>query len=95
MHRAAGGFGTLNVWQRSVISIPYPKPDGDFSLLIGDWYRRSHRVIIYISSGCFHIQKENSTFEAMQLVFAKNWKDFALVCPYFMVNIRCSKVYWF
>lgn len=45
MHRAAGGFGTLNVWQRSVIAIPYPKPDGDFSLLIGDWYRRSHKEL--------------------------------------------------
>lgn len=44
MHRAAGGFGTLNVWQRSVIAIPYPKPDGDFSLLIGDWFKQSHKV---------------------------------------------------
>lgn len=45
LHRSAGAFGTLNVWQRSVISIPYPKPDGDFSLLIGDWYKQSHKVL--------------------------------------------------
>ncbi|KAI5665895.1 hypothetical protein M9H77_15748 [Catharanthus roseus] len=45
MHRAAGGFGTLNVWQRSVIAIPYPKPDGDFSLLIGDWFKQSHKAL--------------------------------------------------
>lgn len=45
MHRAAGAFGTLNVWQRSVISIPYPKPDGDFSLLIGDWFKSSPKVL--------------------------------------------------
>lgn len=44
MHRAAGGFGGLNVYRRSVIPIPYPNPDGDFTLLIGDWYKTSHKV---------------------------------------------------
>ncbi|KAL6553131.1 hypothetical protein OROGR_006973 [Orobanche gracilis] len=43
MHRVAGGFGALNVYARSVISVPYPKPDGSFSLLIGDWYRTGHK----------------------------------------------------
>ncbi|KAL3613704.1 hypothetical protein CASFOL_041778 [Castilleja foliolosa] len=43
MHRAAGGFGALNVFARSVISVPYSKPDGDFSLLIGDWYKTGHK----------------------------------------------------
>ncbi|XVF17745.1 hypothetical protein REPUB_Repub10bG0150100 [Reevesia pubescens] len=39
MHRAAGGFGAVNVNQRSVISIPYPEPVGEFTLLVGDWYK--------------------------------------------------------
>ncbi|KAL6551697.1 hypothetical protein OROGR_007851 [Orobanche gracilis] len=43
MHRAGGGFGALNVYARSVIPVPYPKPAGDFSLLIGDWYRSGHK----------------------------------------------------
>ncbi|KAF8409983.1 hypothetical protein HHK36_002503 [Tetracentron sinense] len=42
MHRAAGGFGAFNVYARSVIPIPYPVPAADFTLLIGDWYKKSH-----------------------------------------------------
>ncbi|KAH0697513.1 hypothetical protein KY290_015385 [Solanum tuberosum] len=45
LHRAVGGFGALNVYARSVISVPYAKPAGDFSLLIGDWYKSSHKVL--------------------------------------------------
>lgn len=53
-HRAAGGFGGLNVNQRSVISKPYPEPDGEFTLLIGDWYKANHKVsLIYNPSKIF------------------------------------------
>ncbi|CAA3007890.1 L-ascorbate oxidase homolog [Olea europaea subsp. europaea] len=45
MHRTAGGFGALNVYQRSVIAVPYAKPAGDFSLLIGDWYKANHKAL--------------------------------------------------
>ncbi|GAA0173447.1 oxidase [Lithospermum erythrorhizon] len=45
MHRAAGGFGALNVYARSVIPVPYAKPAGDFSLLVGDWYAAGHKVV--------------------------------------------------
>ncbi|XWS29372.1 hypothetical protein CRYUN_Cryun24cG0023900 [Craigia yunnanensis] len=45
MHRAAGGFGALNIYNRSVIPIPYPNPDGDFSLLLGDWYKTNHKAL--------------------------------------------------
>lgn len=44
LHKASGGFGGLNVYHRSVISIPYPIPDDDFTLLIGDWYNSDHKV---------------------------------------------------
>ena len=44
LHKASGGFGALNLYHRSVIPIPYPNPDGDFTLLIGDWYRTNHKV---------------------------------------------------
>jgi len=44
LHKAAGGFGGLNVYHRSVIPVPYPYPDGDFTLLIGDWYKTNHKV---------------------------------------------------
>ncbi|KAI3937151.1 hypothetical protein MKW92_013271 [Papaver armeniacum] len=45
MHRAAGGFGGLNVYARSVIPVPYPTPASDFTLLIGDWYKTNHKVL--------------------------------------------------
>ncbi|PHU27381.1 L-ascorbate oxidase -like protein [Capsicum chinense] len=45
LHRAVGGFGALNVYARSVIAVPYAKPAGDFSLLIGDWFKSSHKVL--------------------------------------------------
>ncbi|CAJ1942717.1 unnamed protein product [Sphenostylis stenocarpa] len=45
IHKAGGGFGGFNIAQRSVISIPYPAPDGEFTLLVGDWYRNDHRVL--------------------------------------------------
>ncbi|KAG9135859.1 hypothetical protein Leryth_002568 [Lithospermum erythrorhizon] len=43
MHRASGGFGALNIYARAVIPVPYAKPDGDFSLLIGDWFSAGHK----------------------------------------------------
>ncbi|GAA0162278.1 oxidase [Lithospermum erythrorhizon] len=45
MHKAAGGFGALNVYARSVIPVPYAKPAGDFSLLVGDWYVAGHKAL--------------------------------------------------
>ncbi|KAE8802971.1 L-ascorbate oxidase-like protein [Hordeum vulgare] len=42
LHRAAGGFGALNVYQRPSIPVPYPLPAGDFTLLVGDWYLAGH-----------------------------------------------------
>ncbi|XP_039009257.1 L-ascorbate oxidase homolog [Hibiscus syriacus] len=45
LHKAAGGFGALNIYHRSVISIPYANPDGDFTLLIGDWYKTGHKTL--------------------------------------------------
>uniref|UniRef100_A0A0A0KIA7 Uncharacterized protein n=1 Tax=Cucumis sativus TaxID=3659 RepID=A0A0A0KIA7_CUCSA len=44
-HKAAGGFGALNVYQRPRIPIPYPIQDGDFTLLIGDWYKTNHKSL--------------------------------------------------
>lgn len=44
MHRASGAFGALNVNQRPVIFVPYHKPDGDFTLLVSDWYKMGHKV---------------------------------------------------
>lgn len=53
MHRAAGGYGAINVYERPKIPIPFPNPEGDFTLLIGDWYKStSHKTLQqYLDSG--------------------------------------------
>ncbi|KAF6171558.1 hypothetical protein GIB67_018082 [Kingdonia uniflora] len=35
--KSAGGFGPIRINNRDVIKVPFPKPDGEFDLLIGDW----------------------------------------------------------
>ncbi|GLJ13828.1 hypothetical protein SUGI_0220870 [Cryptomeria japonica] len=44
-HKAAGGFGGLKVVSRPLIPVPFPAPDGDVTLLIGDWYKRNHTIL--------------------------------------------------
>ncbi|KAK1360542.1 L-ascorbate oxidase-like [Heracleum sosnowskyi] len=43
LHKAAGGYGGIRVLSRPKIPVPYPSPDGDYTLLIGDWYRSDHK----------------------------------------------------
>lgn len=52
MHKAAGGFGAINVYARPRIPVPYPPPAADFNVLVGDWYKTSHKVLQqYLDSG--------------------------------------------
>ncbi|XWS41961.1 hypothetical protein CRYUN_Cryun17cG0127300 [Craigia yunnanensis] len=48
MHRAAGGFGAINLNQMSVISIPYPEPAGEFTVLVGDWIQGHPMTLIEV-----------------------------------------------
>ncbi|KAK4836723.1 hypothetical protein QYF36_026997 [Acer negundo] len=36
--KSAGGFGPIRVNNRNVIAVPFPKPEAEFDLLIGDWF---------------------------------------------------------
>ncbi|GMN49595.1 hypothetical protein TIFTF001_018753 [Ficus carica] len=45
MHRAAGGFGGLRVNSRLLIPVPYADPEDDYTVLIGDWYVKSHTAL--------------------------------------------------
>ena len=42
--KAGGGFGPIRVNNRPLISVPFPKPEAEFDLLIGDWYISSYKV---------------------------------------------------
>uniref|UniRef100_A0A2N9HHV4 L-ascorbate oxidase homolog n=1 Tax=Fagus sylvatica TaxID=28930 RepID=A0A2N9HHV4_FAGSY len=41
-HKAAGGFGGIKILSRPRIPVPFPEPAGDYTILIGDWYKTNH-----------------------------------------------------
>lgn len=41
-HKAAGGFGGFRILSRPLIPVPFPDPTGDYTILIGDWYKKNH-----------------------------------------------------
>lgn len=43
-HKAAGGFGAINIASRSVIPVPFPPPAGEYTMLAGDWFKQNHTV---------------------------------------------------
>ncbi|CAN1258151.1 Monocopper oxidase-like protein SKU5 [Linum perenne] len=43
--KAAGGFGPIRVNNRIVIAVPFPQPEADFDLLVGDWYTSSYKML--------------------------------------------------
>ncbi|KAL1365842.1 hypothetical protein HN51_013804 [Arachis hypogaea] len=45
LHRAAGGFGGLRINSRLLIPVPYPDPEDDYTVLIGDWFTKSHATL--------------------------------------------------
>ncbi|KAI4368557.1 hypothetical protein MLD38_017103 [Melastoma candidum] len=45
MHRAAGGFGGLRINSRLLIPVPYPDPEDEYTVLINDWYSKSHKTL--------------------------------------------------
>ncbi|KAG8390695.1 hypothetical protein BUALT_Bualt01G0110300 [Buddleja alternifolia] len=42
LHRAAGGYGLLAVNSRALIPVPFDHPEDDYTVLVGDWYTKSH-----------------------------------------------------
>lgn len=47
-HKAAGGFGGIRILSRPRIPVPFPEPAGDYTVLIGDWYRFDNQVFHYL-----------------------------------------------
>ncbi|XWS75217.1 hypothetical protein CRYUN_Cryun01aG0066600 [Craigia yunnanensis] len=43
--KAGGGFGPIRVNNREVIKVPFPKPEAEFDLLIGDWYQKNYKEV--------------------------------------------------
>ncbi|XP_057433315.1 L-ascorbate oxidase homolog [Lotus japonicus] len=52
LHRAAGGFGGLRIFSRLLIPVPYPDPEDEYWVIIGDWYAKSHKTLkSFLDSG--------------------------------------------
>ncbi|KAM0949599.1 putative L-ascorbate oxidase [Dioscorea sansibarensis] len=49
--RAAGGFGPIRVNNRDVILVPFPKPEEEFDLLIGDWHVLPYKDARQLAAG--------------------------------------------
>ncbi|GAB4855929.1 L-ascorbate oxidase [Ancistrocladus abbreviatus] len=43
--KASGGFGGLRVNSRLLIPVPFDPPEDDYTVLIGDWYSKSHTTL--------------------------------------------------
>lgn len=41
-HKAAGAFGSIRIWSRPRIPVPFNPPANDFMILAGDWYKGNH-----------------------------------------------------
>ncbi|KAK6917279.1 Multicopper oxidase, N-terminal [Dillenia turbinata] len=50
-HKAAGAFGSIRIWSRPLIPVPFPSPSGDFVVLAGDWFKRNHYELRKILDG--------------------------------------------
>ncbi|XP_043699265.1 L-ascorbate oxidase homolog isoform X1 [Telopea speciosissima] len=59
MHRAAGAFGGLRVNSRLLIPVPYLDPEDDYTVLIGDWYTKSHTALRKVLDSGRSIGKPN------------------------------------
>ncbi|KAL8480896.1 hypothetical protein ACS0TY_026867 [Phlomoides rotata] len=45
LHRASGGIGMLKVHSRELIPVPFDTPAAEYSVLIGDWYKKGHKAL--------------------------------------------------
>ncbi|PSS21786.1 L-ascorbate oxidase [Actinidia chinensis var. chinensis] len=50
-HKAAGGFGGIRILSRPLIPVPFPEPSGDYTVLIGDWYKTDHNKLKAVLDG--------------------------------------------
>lgn len=59
MHKAAGGYGGLRVNSRLLIPVPYADPADDYTVLISDFYAKSHTTLKKILDGGRSIGRPN------------------------------------
>ncbi|CAH2067469.1 unnamed protein product [Thlaspi arvense] len=45
LQKAAGGYGSIRVYSPELVPVPFPRPDDEFDILIGDWFYNDHRAM--------------------------------------------------
>ncbi|KAF2314591.1 hypothetical protein GH714_027799 [Hevea brasiliensis] len=45
LHKASGAFGGLHINSRLLIPVPYPDPEDDYTVIVNDWYTKSHKAL--------------------------------------------------
>ncbi|MCD7464375.1 hypothetical protein HAX54_052589 [Datura stramonium] len=51
MHKAAGGYGGITIRSRPLIPVPFPPPTGEYTMLVGDWFKQNHTDLKAILDG--------------------------------------------
>ncbi|KAJ8565132.1 hypothetical protein K7X08_007708 [Anisodus acutangulus] len=51
LHRAAGGFGGINVHSRALIPVPFDNPADEYNVFVGDWYNKGYKSLKKILDG--------------------------------------------
>ncbi|KAA8520093.1 hypothetical protein F0562_014349 [Nyssa sinensis] len=70
-HKAAGGFGGIKISSRPRIPVPFPPPAGDYTVLTGDWFKRSARELkLILDSG------HNLPFPDGLLINGRGWNGY-------------------
>lgn len=67
--RASGGFGSIIVNNRDIISIPFDTPYGDITVVIGDWYTQNHTVSVHSRNSTVGVKEVTFSRLLMRLVY--------------------------
>ncbi|CAH9121910.1 unnamed protein product [Cuscuta epithymum] len=88
MHKALGGYGAIRIYSRPRIPVPFPPPARDYTVLVGDWFKRSHQQLVYIlDSG------HNLPFPDGLLINGRGWNGYTfIVDPGKTYRFRISNV---
>ncbi|XP_065871943.1 monocopper oxidase-like protein SKU5 [Euphorbia lathyris] len=87
--KAGGGFGPIRVNNRVVISVPFPKPEAEFDLLIGDWYAMNYKDVRWM----IHNMTSYKTLPDMMLTNGKVPYKENTSKSYESLTVKAGKMY--
>ncbi|KAL1532120.1 monocopper oxidase-like protein SKS1 [Salvia divinorum] len=88
--KSSGGYGPIRVNNRNVILVPFPKPEAEFDLLVGDWmddYYKNTRITLQENS--------NRTYPNVMLMNGKGRYGSLDSTLYESFNVTKGKAYRF